>query len=331
MKPDRVVSPSPPRGTVGLLAEAQRLWLIANGVARAGGQEVDPYPVVRLYTLDAGCVWLLSELGSDGDLAYGLCDVGIGLPALGSVRLSVSRRCAGPRACGWWPIRTSWRVSPCRSMRPRPWWTGRSTAEAGWACAGRYAGFLSVLPSSQGCPGRTGADTVGPPSAAGAAVLSRSSCRVDRSRTVRPNHLVRLAIPGGLLLHAGPGRSGAGVGIPAAQPGLPGRLVGAVAAAFRCDRRPLGVAISWRTRSSTRAVRIRCGTSALRICCTCALLARGGWMGVKVREVLVRVPVLPLLHCLRLHLHPRPLRPGSVASACGGCGGASRSCIRAAR
>lgn len=81
-----------------MLSEAQRLWLTANGLARAGGQDVDPYPVVRLYTLDAGCVWLLSELGVDGDLAYGLCDVGIGLPALGEVRLSVLEAMRGP--CG---------------------------------------------------------------------------------------------------------------------------------------------------------------------------------------------------------------------------------------
>lgn len=81
-----------------MLTEAQRLWLTANAVARREGQHVDPYPVVRLYTLDAGCVWLLTELAADGDLAYGLCDVGIGLPSLGEVRLSALEAMRGP--CG---------------------------------------------------------------------------------------------------------------------------------------------------------------------------------------------------------------------------------------
>lgn len=46
-------------------------------------------PVVKLFTPDAACTWLLSELDPDDpDIAFGLCDLGMGFPELGSVRIS---------------------------------------------------------------------------------------------------------------------------------------------------------------------------------------------------------------------------------------------------
>jgi hypothetical protein len=49
----------------------------------------DPYPVVKLFTPDANATWLLVELDpEDPDLAYALCDPGLGEPELGYVRLS---------------------------------------------------------------------------------------------------------------------------------------------------------------------------------------------------------------------------------------------------
>lgn len=45
--------------------------------------------MVKLFTFDANCTWLLSELDPDDtDIAFGLCDLGMGCPELGSVRLS---------------------------------------------------------------------------------------------------------------------------------------------------------------------------------------------------------------------------------------------------
>ena len=41
------------------LTELQRTQMLANGAARARGETIDPYPVVKLHTLDAGAVWLL--------------------------------------------------------------------------------------------------------------------------------------------------------------------------------------------------------------------------------------------------------------------------------
>ena len=80
-----------------LITDEQRAQLLANGRARAGGRKLDPLPVVRLFTPDAHATWLLTELDpDDGDRAFGLCDVGIGMPALGHVRLSDLAAIRGP-------------------------------------------------------------------------------------------------------------------------------------------------------------------------------------------------------------------------------------------
>lgn len=79
------------------LTEQQRTQMLANGAARAAGQSIDPYPIVKLYTLDAPACWLLTELGGDGDRAYGLTDAGTGFPELGHVSLSALDSVRGPR------------------------------------------------------------------------------------------------------------------------------------------------------------------------------------------------------------------------------------------
>jgi hypothetical protein len=80
-----------------LITAEQRIQLIANGQARADGQELDPEPVVRLFTPDAHATWLLTELDpADGDTAFGLCDLGLGLPELRRVRLSELASVRGP-------------------------------------------------------------------------------------------------------------------------------------------------------------------------------------------------------------------------------------------
>ena len=80
-----------------LVTDEQRQQLLANGVARATGQVIDPLPVVKLYTPDAHATWLLTELDpQDGDTAFGLCDAGLGRPELGRVRLSELADIRGP-------------------------------------------------------------------------------------------------------------------------------------------------------------------------------------------------------------------------------------------
>lgn len=78
------------------LSNEQYLSMRSNGVARCCGLPMDADPVLKLYTPDANAVWLLSELAADGDVAFGLCDVGLGAPELRSVRLSELAAMRGP-------------------------------------------------------------------------------------------------------------------------------------------------------------------------------------------------------------------------------------------
>lgn len=77
-----------------LLLSDQITKLIEQGRATSaaqheGADEPDHKPVVKIFTPDANCTWLISELDPDDpDLAFGLCDLGFGCPELGSVRIS---------------------------------------------------------------------------------------------------------------------------------------------------------------------------------------------------------------------------------------------------
>lgn len=76
-----------------LLTQEIRERLLRNGRLQdqyAGtDSEPDFIPVVKLFTPDAGCTWLLTELDPDDtDIAFGLCDLGTGFPEIGSVSIS---------------------------------------------------------------------------------------------------------------------------------------------------------------------------------------------------------------------------------------------------
>lgn len=66
-----------------LLTKSIRRCLIRNGEVSAHYREedrLDPdfFPVVKLFTPDAQCTWLLTELDpSEPDIAFGLCDLGM--------------------------------------------------------------------------------------------------------------------------------------------------------------------------------------------------------------------------------------------------------------
>lgn len=76
--------------------------LLAKGRATCAAYEQeadapDHMPVVKLFTPDAACTWLISELDPDDpDIAFGLCDLGFGSPELGSVRISEIENLRGP-------------------------------------------------------------------------------------------------------------------------------------------------------------------------------------------------------------------------------------------
>jgi hypothetical protein len=83
-----------------LITKAQTEQLCANCQAQivrmdAGDSDIDFKPVVKLFTPDAQCTWLLTELDSDG-LLFGLCDLGMGEPELGYVSLHELAAVRGP-------------------------------------------------------------------------------------------------------------------------------------------------------------------------------------------------------------------------------------------
>lgn len=77
-----------------LLTKEIKERLLDNGRKNAeriadDGKTIDFEPVVKLFTPDAGATWLLTEINPDEqDIAFGLCDLGLGFPELGNVSLS---------------------------------------------------------------------------------------------------------------------------------------------------------------------------------------------------------------------------------------------------
>lgn len=70
-----------------LLTDAQRTQLLANGRQ----PDIDHIPVVKFFNPFGAGVWLATELDEDGDIMFGLADIGymfgladIGYPELGS-------------------------------------------------------------------------------------------------------------------------------------------------------------------------------------------------------------------------------------------------------
>ena len=75
-----------------LITDSLTQKLLANGRAQRAAIDndqpaLDFKPVVKFFTPDAQCTWLLTELDPDGGLAFGLCDLGMGEPELGYVSL----------------------------------------------------------------------------------------------------------------------------------------------------------------------------------------------------------------------------------------------------
>jgi hypothetical protein len=85
-----------------LLTLAQRHQLLQNGRAQRAAidrqdRALDFEPVVKLFTPDANATWLLTELNPDQpDLAFALCDLGLGEPELGYVSLAELAELRGP-------------------------------------------------------------------------------------------------------------------------------------------------------------------------------------------------------------------------------------------
>ena len=67
-----------------LLTAELRDKLLSNGRNR----DADHVPVVKLFNPVGAATWLATELDADGDILFGLADLGFGCPELGSFSLS---------------------------------------------------------------------------------------------------------------------------------------------------------------------------------------------------------------------------------------------------
>ena len=72
-----------------LITPELRERLLANGRAARDDAHADPFPVVKWFNPCGAATWIISELDPDNqDLAFGLCDLGMGFPELGHVSVS---------------------------------------------------------------------------------------------------------------------------------------------------------------------------------------------------------------------------------------------------
>jgi len=68
--------------------KAELAKLTANGAKTAATGEGNHRPVVKLFNPDGAATWLLTDIDPENhDLAFGLCDLGLGSPELGTVYL----------------------------------------------------------------------------------------------------------------------------------------------------------------------------------------------------------------------------------------------------
>jgi hypothetical protein len=88
-----------------LLTKAQREQLLDNGRRQAAVKgtpaEIDFFPVVKLFDPCGAGTWLLTEIDPDDeDVAWGLCDLGMGFPEFGTVSLAELAAIRGPLGLG---------------------------------------------------------------------------------------------------------------------------------------------------------------------------------------------------------------------------------------
>ena len=104
-----------------LLTQDQEIQMRANGAANyvrrnRGKPCEDFFPVVKLFCPWGEAVWLLTELDpEDSDIAFGLCDLGMGFPELGIVRISEIESIRGP--VPWLSIEADPKFKPDKTLQ----------------------------------------------------------------------------------------------------------------------------------------------------------------------------------------------------------------------
>jgi hypothetical protein len=86
-----------------LLTQAIRTKMEANAAISENSHlmpdvHIDHRPVVKLFNPTGAATWLLTEI--EGDIAFGLCDLGMGSPELGSVSITELEAIKGPLGIG---------------------------------------------------------------------------------------------------------------------------------------------------------------------------------------------------------------------------------------
>ena len=79
-----------------LLTQPQIKQLRLNHKITIENENHNPIPVVKLFNPWGSATWLLTELDNNEDIAFGLCDLGMGYPELGYVSLSDIQSLRGP-------------------------------------------------------------------------------------------------------------------------------------------------------------------------------------------------------------------------------------------
>ncbi|OMI09503.1 transposase [Bradyrhizobium brasilense] len=91
---------------MALIPETLKREMLDNGkqnqiFSARDGETIDFKPVVKLFNPTGSATWLFTELDPDDtDIAFGLCDLGMGEPELGSVRISELEEYTGPLGIG---------------------------------------------------------------------------------------------------------------------------------------------------------------------------------------------------------------------------------------
>lgn len=84
-----------------LFTQAQFALLLQNGEAYNADPDFNPKPIVKLFNPVGSATWLIASVEPDSpDVAFGLCDLGMGCPELGSVSIEELSNFKGPLNLG---------------------------------------------------------------------------------------------------------------------------------------------------------------------------------------------------------------------------------------